>query len=121
MSLYTHWVCFSCRKSFHNRPRKNGRTCPDCGNELRNMGIYFEPPRRRATRSWSVMELLADNGLRFGTEGTKSYVDTFLLRRGRPGIETVRSRIRAMREADDKALFHLRITKSKDKRKRRRS
>ena len=85
------------------------------------MGIYFEPPSKRAARMWSVMELLADNGFRFGTEGTKSYVDTFLLRHGRPGIETVRRRVRAMQETDDEALMRLRVRAFKDNRKRRRA
>ena len=39
MSLYTHWACFECRKSFHYLPNAKGglkekRKCPECRKDM---------------------------------------------------------------------------------------
>lgn len=82
MSLYTHWVCFDCRKSFHRPPvgeEELERKCPECQKAMIDMGIYFEPPRRQAKRAWEIVRLLSENGYRFQDEGDKAYIDTFIL------------------------------------------
>ena len=92
MGLYTHWVCFDCRKSFHNLPARDttGRTespkrkCPECGEEMRDMGVYFEPPRRQAKKAWAVARLLAENGYRFQTEGAVDYIRAYIMGGKRP-------------------------------------
>src|SRR4051812_12825530 len=64
MSLYTHWACFDCRKSFHNPPLMADakRTCPECGETMWDMGVYFEPLRRQARKAWTIIQLLAESG-----------------------------------------------------------
>jgi DNA-directed RNA polymerase subunit RPC12/RpoP len=98
MSLYTHWACFECRKSFHNTPlpdseKRNGRRCPDCGEQMRDMGIYFEPPRRQARKAWAIMRLLAESGYSFQREGDKSYIEHFILESKRPRTQDVIKKI----------------------------
>jgi hypothetical protein len=63
-----------------------------------DMGIYFDPPRRNATKAWAIMRLLADNGFRFRSEGEKAYAEAFIFGRqqrpaaagGRPNIREVK-------------------------------
>lgn len=96
MSLYTNWACFNCRKSFHRRPLKEltqKHKCPDCTKQTVNMGIYFEPPPRRAIKQWAIMQLLAEKGFRFHTEGGKVYIEAFILQTKRPRIADVRKSI----------------------------
>src|SRR5262245_33654904 len=98
MSLYTHWACFDCRKSFHNVPslepeEGKNRRCPDCGKQMLDMGIYFEPPRRQARKAWAIMRLLAENGYTFQSEGSKAFISGFLLETKRPRIQDVVERI----------------------------
>lgn len=100
MSLYTHWVCFDCRKSFHNLPARDSvarqqRTCPECGEEMRDMGVYFEPPRRQARKAWAVARLLAEGGYRFQTEGDVSHIRDHIMGAKRPRLEDVRQNIEA--------------------------
>src|SRR5262249_45931802 len=94
MSLYTHWVCFECRKSSHNLPvpdseKRKNRRCPDCGEQMRDMGIYFEAPRKQARKAWAILRLLAENGYIFQTEGSKSYIEHFILAVGKLRIQNV--------------------------------
>src|SRR5262245_35360797 len=101
MSLYTHWVRFDCRKSFNQlHPTREGqaegksnRKCPDCERPMTDMGIYFEPPRRRAMKAWEIMQLLAASGYRFQTEGSKAFIDTFILATKRPTVKDVERNI----------------------------
>jgi hypothetical protein len=98
MSLYTHWACFDCRKSFHNTPapdseKRKNRRCHECGKQMRDMGIYFEPPRRQARKAWAIMRFLAENGYSFQTEGGKSYIEHFILESKRPRIQDVIKRV----------------------------
>jgi hypothetical protein len=57
------------------------------------MGIYFEPPRRQARKAWAIMRFLAENGYGFQTEGSKSYIEHFILTSKRPRIQDVIKRI----------------------------
>jgi hypothetical protein len=70
-----------------------GRRCPDCGEQTRDMGIYFEPPRRQARKTWAIMRLLAENGYSFHGEGSKSFIEHFILGSKRPRIQDVIERI----------------------------
>jgi hypothetical protein len=60
---------------------------------MRDMGIYFEPPRRQARKAWAIMRFLAENGYSFQTEGSKSYIEHFILASNRPRIQDVVKRI----------------------------
>lgn len=120
MSLFTHWACFDCRKSFHRPPLEGGqRQCPECGAVAWDMGIYFEPPRRQAKRAWAVMRLIAESGYRFRTEGGKAYIDRYFLGSGRPGVEQVRRRIEAHRRALKEYREKSRLASYKEERRRR--
>ena len=119
MSLYTHWACFECRKSFHNTPALDSeqgkeRRCPDCGQQMRDMGIYFEPPRRQARKAWAIMRLLAENGYSFQREGSKSYIEHFILASKRPRIQDVIERI----EQEKRRMTELRQKNRLDEYKR---
>jgi len=101
MSLYTHWAYFDCGKSFHQLPQPQSRLdkavatdkCPRCRKEMYDMGVYFEPPPRRAKQSWFVMQLLAENGYSFQTEGAKAFIDHFILCSKNPRPRAVQERI----------------------------
>ena len=81
-----HWVCFSCRKMF-KRPsylENDGANpkspviahkCPQCDEGMINMGLYFEPPPQRDLAAWQRMELLAEFGYFFYTDGSKSIIE----------------------------------------------
>jgi hypothetical protein len=101
MSLYMHWACFDCCKSFHKLPAETKHKCPDCQTPMSDMGVYFEPPRRAAKKLWAIMRLLANHGYRFQTEGGKVYIDSHLIRDKRPNIQDVRLRI----ESDSPDVF----------------
>ena len=94
---FTHWVCFDCRKSFAKEPvGRNGepRKCPECARSMTDMGAYFEPPRKLSKKRWEIMKVLADYGYRFRSEGSKSYIQTFILQIKNPRIADVIERIR---------------------------
>ena len=93
MSLYTHWVCFDCRKSFHKLPNETAWKCSECANLMTDMGVYFEPPKRQAKKRWEIMKLLAENGYKFQTEGSKFYIDAFILESKNPSIIRIRELI----------------------------
>jgi len=57
------------------------------------MGTYFEPPRLHNKRDWEVMRILAVNGFTFHSEGSKAYVEAFILGKNRPNPNEVQSRI----------------------------
>jgi hypothetical protein len=80
MRRYRHWACFNCRKSFQYPPRAKGqvvRKCAECEGTLEDMGVYFEPPGKRARNAWQIMELLWMNGYRFASEGSKALCGCF--------------------------------------------
>lgn len=90
MSLFTHWVCFDCRKSFHKRPSEMAWKCPDCANPMTDMGVYFEPPVRQALRKWKVMQVLGENGYKFQREASKSFIESYVLITKNPSPERVK-------------------------------
>ena len=107
-----HWTCFACRKTFRqigrwNLPAEEQRRlascgdrevrCPECKQPMRNMGAYFETPRRNDRRAWEVARILADNGLTFGTEGSKAYIEAFITGRQRPNVRKVKASLAADR------------------------
>jgi hypothetical protein len=124
MSLYTHWVCFDCRKSFHARPAVENnpavRKCPECTTVVCDMGIYFEPPPSRAKRAWAIMELLSRSGYRFQTEGSKAFIDAFILITRRPTLEGVRRRVDVLRQELEEGRMKTRLKGYKEERKGRR-
>ena len=127
MSLFTHWTCFNCRKSFHRRPLENqttsettqGRKCPDCTKPTVDMGVYFEPPLRRATKQWATMQLLAENGFKFQTEGSKAYIEAFILRAKRPRVSDVCETIAAEKLARETSKTEHRLKLQKEEKAQR--
>ena len=106
-----HWVCFDCRKMFKRPARPENVAsgpltsacpyrCPQCGESMRDMGVYFEPPRRRDISGWARMKLLAEFGMGFYTEGGKSYIDRELV-----GIPPVSPNALRRRLSHDRACF----------------
>lgn len=57
------------------------------------METYFEPPRLHNKRAWEVMRILAVNGFTFHSEGSKAFVEAFILGKNRPNPKEVQSRI----------------------------
>ena len=123
MSLYTHWACFDCRKSFHYPPATKetlaNRKCPECQKTMCDMGIYFEPPSSRARKAWAIMELLSRSGYRFPTEGSKAYIESFILTTKRPTLEGVQRRIEILKQQDEESEIKLKVRRYKEERKRR--
>lgn len=96
MPLFTHWACFDCRKSFAKEPvtdNERARICPDCRKQMVDMGKYFAAPRRLNKKRWEVMKVLADNGYKFQSEGSKAYIQSFILQAKNPRIADVQERI----------------------------
>lgn len=58
------------------------------------MGIYFEPPRRQALKKWKVIQVLGENGYKFQTEGSKFYIDNYILGSKNPSVESVKEIIK---------------------------
>lgn len=124
MSLYTHWACFDCRKSFHYSPptkeASGKRKCPECKKPMCDMGIYFEPPPSRAKKAWAIMQLLARSGYSFTTEGSKAFIDTFILTAKKPTLEGVSNRIENMKQQQEAGRKKMRLKIYKEERKDRR-
>ena len=116
MSRYTHWACFNCRKSFQYPPRAKvqvARKCAECEGTLEDMGVYFEPPGKRAKKAWQIMELLWMNGYRFASEGSKAYVDAFILKGAGNRVDEIRRRIELESEARERSRIRERVRWSK--------
>ena len=60
-----------------------------------DMGPYFEPPRKLSKKRWEVMKVLADHGYKFQSEGSKSYIQVFILQAKNPRVVDVIERIEA--------------------------
>ncbi len=84
------------------------------------MGIYFEPPSRRAKRAWAAMRVIAEGGYRFQTEGGKAYIERYFLAKGRPGVEEVRRRVEAHKGAMKEYRDRSRLEAYKEEKRRRR-
>jgi hypothetical protein len=77
-----HFACFRCRKAFKRRwPSDCGREelpdgrpfpCPECGEAMKDMGIDFKAPPRRARRQWIKVAVLFSFGVRFDSRFTQS-------------------------------------------------
>ncbi len=93
MSLYTHWACFDCRKSFAKDESASARKCPECAKAMIDMGAYFEPPRRLSKKRWEVMKVLADYGYKFNTKDSKIYIQNHILQAKNPRLTDVIERI----------------------------
>ena len=51
-------ACFGCRKSFKVAPRPDFlATCPNCGEQLREMGRSFKAPPVKDTEQWARSKL----------------------------------------------------------------
>jgi hypothetical protein len=94
------------------------RKCPECGNVMCDMGIYFEPPSVASKRAWAIMELLSRNGYRFPTEGSKAFIYTFILITNRPTLEGVRRRVDVLRWQQEENRMKTRLKGYKEERKR---
>lgn len=68
----SHYACFSCRKSFKQDPLNESlpHTCPDCSEELHDMGRNFRPPKKSDKNAWKVAQRLYDAGFRFFGSGS---------------------------------------------------
>ncbi len=84
------------------------------------MGIYFEPPPSRAKKAWAIMELLSRSGYRFPTEGSKAFIDHFILTTKRPTLKEVQRRIELHKEHDEQSRVEVRVKRYKEERKVRR-
>lgn len=59
-------ACFSCRKSFKVRQRKESAPiCPQCSEELHWMGRTFRAPALRNSEQWRKVQSLYAYGFRF--------------------------------------------------------
>jgi hypothetical protein len=112
MSLYTHWVCFDCRKSFHKKPNETTWKCPQCTNAMTDMGVYFEPPRRQAKEKWRIIKLLAENNYKFTREGHKVLIEKFIFGGKNPSFERVKEAIEAERNSREQTRI---LQKKKEK------
>ena len=73
---------------------------------MRDMVVYFEPPRRNAVRMWEIMRMVADNAMSFHSEGSKAYIEGFIfemrnrqgLKEQRPNLNSVKNRLIAYRK-----------------------
>jgi hypothetical protein len=81
------------------------------------MGVYFEPPRRQARKSWAITQLLAENGYNFQTEGSVTYIKTFILGAKRPRIEDVRRNVALAKHSTEEAEAKVKLRGTKKKRK----
>ena len=83
---------------------------------MTDMGIYFEPPRKQAKKKWEVMQLLAESGYKFQTEGGKVYIEKFILRAKNPRLSLVKKTIEADKEARLKSEQEQRLKRHKEER-----
>ena len=67
---------------------------------MTDMGPYFEPPRKAAVKRWQVMNVLADNGLRFNSKDAKELIESRILVVRNPRIVDVVERIEGLRQKD---------------------
>lgn len=84
---------------------------------MSDMGVYFEPPPFRAKKSWAIMELISRSGYRFQTEGSKAYIDSFILANERPTLEEVRRRIELLKQEKEESRIRMRMKRNKEKRR----
>jgi hypothetical protein len=69
------------------------------------MGKYFEPPRALDKRSWQIMRRIADAGLSFHSEGSKAFINAFIIGKLHPSPSSMSARIAEhQRRAPNKPL-----------------
>lgn len=73
----SHYACFACRKSFKQDPWNESLShkCPECSEELHDMGRNFRPPKKLDKNSWEVVRRLYQAGFRFFGSGSHSDPD----------------------------------------------
>lgn len=99
----THWACFNCRKSFAKEASETPRKCPERAAPMRDMGAFFEPPRKLNAKRWEVMKVLADAGYRFNTKDAKLYIQNRILQAKNPRVIDVIERIELERDRNRSA------------------
>lgn len=62
-------ACFFCRKCFKKPESAIPSSCPQCANELHEMGRNFTPPKATDKEQWPKVELLWKAGFRFVGSG----------------------------------------------------
>ena len=87
---------------------------------MRDMGVFFEPPSRRAKKAWEIARLLAESGYGFQTEGSVAYIRKFILGSERPRVEEVRLRIEAEKRHSAELEMRQRLGRYKEQKKNRR-
>lgn len=73
---------------------------------MRDMGKYFEPPRALDKRSWEIMRRLSDAGFSFHSEGSKAFINAFIIGTLRPSPSAVSARIAEHRRRTPNKLLH---------------
>ena len=71
------WACFSCKKSFMRKRKESTPDviiCPDCKEVATDMGYLFQPPAKKDSRAWKIMEILGRNMFRFNKASAVSYI-----------------------------------------------
>ncbi len=96
--MFTHWVCFDCRKSFAKDASARARKCPECAEPMIDMGAFFEPPRKLNKKRWAMMKILADCGYRFNTKDSQIYIQNRILQAKNPRVVDVVERIELERQ-----------------------
>jgi hypothetical protein len=72
------FACFSCRKVFKQTNRielpdhlkiplgeKRVCKCPQCGQEMADMGIHFKAPKMNKVKQWQKVRILYEHGFTF--------------------------------------------------------
>jgi len=57
---------------------KKAVKCNECNSIMVDMGYLFPAPRKRDTKKWKIMQLLARYGFGFHTGGQKDYIQTVI-------------------------------------------
>ncbi|HEX8250648.1 MAG TPA: hypothetical protein VF599_20915 [Pyrinomonadaceae bacterium] len=65
---------------------------------MTDMGVYFEPPPRRALEKWKIVKLLAENNYKFVREGHKVLIEKFICGGKNPSYERVRETIETQKK-----------------------
>ena len=69
---------------------------------MKDMGAYFEPPRKLNRKRWAVMKVLADYGFRFNTKDSQIYIQNRILQAKNPRLVDVIERIELEKQQKQK-------------------
>jgi len=77
-AILVSFACFACRKSF-KKPFVLDRQykCPQCAQEMADMGRAFKAPRKTETRQWEKVKRLWSAGYRFQPNTRRQDVPAF--------------------------------------------